>query len=291
MHPPAVSALFQTHPRSFQKNRYVYPVLSRRAGGLSLGVNLNIDKICNFHCVYCQVGHAEPGVKEFVDLPRLRDELDQMIELITSGRIYEGTQFRHTPAEFRRLNDIALSGDGEPTTYTNFGDVVKVCAEVRRGHGLDQLKLVLITNASMLHREAVGEALRVLDANNGEIWAKLDAGTEAYYRQVARSAVKFSQILDNLLLAARARPIVIQSLFMRLHGQPPTADEQEAYCERLNAITAAGGRIKLVQIHTVARVPAESWVASLANAEIDALAELVRRRTGLIVAGFYGSGG
>ena len=51
---------------------------------------------------------------------------------------------------------------------------------------------------------------------------------------------------------------------MRLHGQPPTADEQEAYCERLNAITAAGGRIKLVQIHTVARVPAESWVASLA---------------------------
>jgi wyosine [tRNA(Phe)-imidazoG37] synthetase (radical SAM superfamily) len=283
--------LFQSHPRSFESNRYVYPVLSRRSRGISIGVNLNIDKGCNFHCVYCQVNRGEPSEKQFVDLPRLRDELDRMIELVVSGRIFAETPFRRTPEPLRRLNDIALSGDGEPTTYTNFADVVSLCAEVRQQHKLDQLKLVLITNASMFHREPVARALEVLDANNGEIWAKLDAGTEAYYREVARSAVSFQRILENLLLAARARPIVIQSLFMRLREQPPAAAEQEAYCGRLSAITAAGGRIKLVQIHTIARAPAESWVAALSNEEVDALAERVRLRTGLPVAAFYGCGG
>ena len=62
----------------------------------------------------------------------------------------------------------------------------------RQERRLDQLKLVLITNASMFHREAVARALEVLDANNGEIWAKLDAGTEAYYQQVARSVRRAS---------------------------------------------------------------------------------------------------
>ncbi len=291
MNQPAVASLFQNHPRSFQANRYVYPVLSRRAGGISIGVNLNIDKICNFHCAYCQVNRGEAVEKVFVDLQRLRDELDQMIELVTSGQLFAEEPFRHTPEALRRLNDIALSGDGEPTTYTNFADVVGLCAEVRQQHRLDQLKLVLITNASMFHREAVARALEVLDANNGEIWAKLDAGTEAYYQQVARSVVSFRRILDNLLLAARARPIVIQSLFMRLYDQPPTLAEQEAYCYRLRELTAAGGRIKLVQIHTVARPPAEAWVAALSQEEVDGLAELVRVRTGLPVAAFYGSRG
>ena len=290
MNPLPATPLFNVHPRSFQANRYVYPVLSRRAGGISIGVNLNLDKICNFHCVYCQVGRAEPGEKEFVDLPRLGDELDRMIELVTSGRIFQGPRFQDTPQPLRRLNDIALSGDGEPTTYKNFGEVVSLCAEARQRHQLPELKLVLITNASMFHRDAVRQALEVLDANNGEIWAKLDAGTEAYYREIARSAVTFQRILDNLALAAQARPIVIQSLFMRIREQPPLAAEQAAYCDRLCEIAAAGGQIKLVQIHTIARAPAETWVASLSRQEIDDLVELVRRRTGLSVAGFYGSG-
>jgi len=286
----ALIPLFEAHPRKFETNRYVYPVLSRRAGGISIGVNLNIDKICNFHCVYCQVNRGEPVAKEFVDLQRLRDELDEMIEMVTSGRIFEGAQFHSTPQELRRLNDIALSGDGEPTTYTNFGDVVSLCAELRHQRRLDQVKLVLISNSSMFHRDAVQRALEVLDANNGEIWAKLDAGSEPYYQQVDRSTVPFQRILDNLTSAAKVRPIVIQSLFMRLRDQPPPPAEQEAYCDRLGEIISAGGRIKLVQIHTVARPPAESWVSSLSNEEVDGIVELVRSRTGLPVAGFYGRG-
>jgi wyosine [tRNA(Phe)-imidazoG37] synthetase (radical SAM superfamily) len=147
---------------------------------------------------------------------------------------------------------------------------------------------VLITNATLLHQPRVQRALKIIDAVGGEIWAKLDAGTEDYYRTVDRSDVPWRRILDNLRNAALERPIVIQTLFSRLHGEPPPPAEIEAYCDRLQEILAAGGRIKLVQIHTIARQPAEAWVAPLANAEIDALADAVRRRTGLSVAVFYG---
>jgi wyosine [tRNA(Phe)-imidazoG37] synthetase (radical SAM superfamily) len=284
--PETPGSLFSSHPRTFGQNRYVYPVVSRRAGGLSIGVNLNLDKVCNFDCIYCQVNRSEPGEKEFVELERLAAELDAMVWWVTSGRIYDDPKFRHTPDCLRRLNDIALSGDGEPTTYRNFDEVASVCAEVRRRHGLDDVKLVLITNASMFHRPRVQRGLEILDAANGEIWAKLDAGTEDYYRLVARTVIPFRRILDNLLAAARVRPIVIQSLFMRIDGDPPSAAEQESYCDRLNEITSGGGRIKLVQIHTIARPPAESYVTALSSEEIDALAELVRQRTELPVAVF-----
>ena len=280
--------LFEAHPRSFAANCYVYPVLSRRAGGISIGVNLNLDKACNFHCIYCQVDRTKAGEENFVDLKRLADELEETVELVVSGGIFEGTRFGNTPGPLRRLNDIALSGDGEPTGFANFDQVVDVCAEVRRRHELADVKLVLITNATLLHRPRVRRALETLQANGGEIWAKLDAGTEDYYRLVARSAVPWRQILDNLREAAIAWPIVIQTLMMRIWDRPPPPAELEAYCQRLQEIAAAGGQIKLVQIHTIARKPAEAWVAALGNAEVDEIADLVRRRTGLEVAAFYG---
>ena len=86
--------------------------------------------------------------------------------------------------------------------------------------------------------------LAILDANGGEIWAKLDAGTEDYYRLVNRSEVDWGHVLENLREAAQARPIVIQSLFLRDHGEPPAADEIAAYVDRLEEILAAGGQIE-----------------------------------------------
>jgi wyosine [tRNA(Phe)-imidazoG37] synthetase (radical SAM superfamily) len=282
--------LFQSHPRSYGASRFIYPVLSRRAGGISVGVNVNPDKSCNFDCVYCQVDRSDRGggVMRPGDLPQLAEELARMLDLVLSGELFAEGPFRNTPEPLRRLNDIALSGDGEPTASPLFADVVGLCAEARRSRALGDVKIVLITNASLLDREPVRRALRVLDANNGEIWAKLDAGSEAYYRKVARSRVGFQRILDNLRETAIGRPIVLQTLFMRLAEQPPPAEEQEAYCRRLQEIVAAGWRIKLVQIHTVARRPAESFASPLAHDEVDAVAELVRRRTGLPVAAFYG---
>ena len=161
--------------------------------------------------------------------------------------------------------------------------------DLKRQHQLDTLPLVLITNASMFHRAHVRCALEILDANCGEIWAKLDAGTQAYYQQVNRAPFGFSQILQNITQAAIVRPLVIQSLFMRINGQPPPLSEWNAYCERLQDISAAGGQLKLIQIYTIARPPAETYVAALTDEEVDALVQHVRQSTGLHVAGFYGA--
>ncbi|HZT81731.1 MAG TPA: radical SAM protein, partial [Gemmataceae bacterium] len=254
-----VALVVRDHRRTFANNLFVYAVVSRRSKGVSIGVNLNPDKVCNFDCVYCQVDRRAPLPVRDVDVPRLLAELEDMLDLVQSGELFEMDRFRQTPAELRRLNDIAFSGDGEPTTCPQFLDVVRAVAEIKRRRGLDGVKLVLITNVTMFHRPAVREALAVLDANGGEVWAKLEAGTEAYYKEIDRTTIPFRRVLDNITEAAKVRPVVIQSLFLRLHGEAPPAGELEAFCDRLNEITAAGGRIKLVQVYTVARVPAESF--------------------------------
>jgi wyosine [tRNA(Phe)-imidazoG37] synthetase (radical SAM superfamily) len=285
----AAESLYSQHERSFESNRYVYPVLSRRAAGISIGVNLNPDKVCNFDCIYCQVDRVEPGETSFVDMERLLDELDAALGLCTSGRLFEHSKFRQTPTDRRRLNDIAFSGDGEPTTFKNFDTIVSRCAALKSKHALPDVKMVLITNASMFHRPHVRRALEILDQNQGEIWAKLDAGTEDYYQLVNRAPFSFARILQNITEAARLRPLVIQSLFMRIQDQPPSEEEQEAFCRRLQEILDSAGQIKLVQIYTVARRPTESFVTPLEDAEVDALVRRVRERTGLNVAGYYGS--
>lgn len=280
--------LHARHPRRYHENKFVYPVLSRRSHGISLGVNLNPDKVCNFDCIYCQVDRRSEAETRFVETDRLLAELDDAMTLVTSGELYDDPPFDQVPERLRRLNDIAFSGDGEPTTFRNFDEIVAGVAELKERHGLSETKLVLITNASMLHRPAVERGLAILDAHQGEVWAKLEAGTDAYFQLVERTKIPFRQVLDNILQAARARPLVIQSLFMRIDGEPPPPAEIAAFCDRLNEIVHGGGQIRLVQVYTVARPPAESFVASLSDAEVDGIVETVRARTGLAAEAFYG---
>ena len=279
---------FQDHARGFADNRYVYAVVSRRSKGLSIGVNLNPDKVCNFDCIYCQVDRTTPGGEREVDVVRLAAELDAMLSLAKSGEIFQLPRFCTAPPHLRRLNDIAFSGDGEPTTCPQFLEAVRVAARLKAAHDLAAVKLILITNATQLHKPMVQEALDVMAANNGEVWAKLDAGTETYYHQIERTTVPFARVLANIAAAARRSPLVIQAMFLRLAGDGPSPAEREAFCERLNEIRRAGGRITLVQVYTVARAPAEATVTALPDAEVDAIAELVRRRTGLPAEGYFG---
>ena len=281
--------LHADHARSFENNRFVYPVLSRRSGGISIGVNLNPDKVCNFDCIYCQVDRARQSETRFVEIAPLLAELKQVISLVVTGELFQTQRFRDTPVDLRRFNDIAFSGDGEPTTYKNFDEIIAACANVKREFGLDQVKMVLITNASMFHRPHVQKGLEILDQNNGQIWAKLETGTEEYYQLVERTPVPFQQILDNILLAAISRPIVIQSLFMRINDQPPSTAELNAFCDRLQDIVDQGGQIDSVQVYTVARRPAESTVRPLANQEVEAIVALIKSRTGLHALPFYGN--
>jgi len=276
------------HPRVYQANKFVYPVLSRRSRGISVGVNLNPDKVCNFDCIYCQVDRRSAAVTHFVETGRLMEEIEGTLDLVTSGRLYDDPAFADVPTPLRRLNDIAFSGDGEPTTFKNIDAIVGEVARAKRRRGLDTVKMVLITNASMFHRPGVKQALATLDANNGEIWAKLDAGTDAYYRRIDRTPIPFHRILANLRDAAKLRPLVIQSLFMRVDGVGPSADEVAAFCDRLNEVIADGGKILRVQVYTVARPPTESYVTPLSPEEVDAIAEAVRSRVGVEVEAYYG---
>jgi wyosine [tRNA(Phe)-imidazoG37] synthetase (radical SAM superfamily) len=286
---PSTERLFRSHERSFELNKFVYPVLSRRSGGISIGVNLNPDKICNFDCIYCQVNRVSRSEVEFVEIGRLIDELEHTLELVSSGKLFEHGKFAATPPALRRLNDIAFSGDGEPTTYRNFDELVERCAAVKRRVAPPEVKMVLITNASMFHRPVVERGLAILDANQGEVWAKLEAGTEAYYKLVERTTIPFQRILDNITTAARVRPLVIQALFMRIRGQAPPPEELAAFCDRLNEITSAGGALSLIQLYTVARQPAESFVTALTDDELNTIQTLVRTRTGLSTAIFGSS--
>lgn len=279
--------LFTDHSRSWQGGQYVYPVISRRSKGLSVGVNLNPDKICNFDCIYCCVDRSKPPAVTEVNLDTLRSELDHMLSLCATGEIFNKPPFDQTPPELRRINDIAFSGDGEPTSFRNFPDACRLAAELLAKHGLPQTKIVVITNATLLHRPAVAAALDFLDTHNGEIWAKLDAGTEPYYRLVERTSIPLQRVMDNIAAAGARRPIVIQSLFMQIHGQSPPAAEISAYLGRLRDLSAAGCRIKLVQIYTIARWTAESYVKPLPDAEVDAIVAQVKA-LGLSAEGYYG---
>src|ERR1700692_4448427 len=110
-----IGQIFTQHERTFEQFRFIYPVLSRRSDGISLGVNLNPDKVCNFDCIYCQVDRSRQSETTFVETDALLVELEEMLRVVTSGELFETAEFAGTPPRWRRLNDIAFSGDGEPT--------------------------------------------------------------------------------------------------------------------------------------------------------------------------------
>ena len=279
--------LFTQHSRSWRENRYVYPVISRRSKGLSIGVNLNPDMVCNFDCIYCCVDRTAPATIREVDLEVLGEELKYMLELVKTGELFQQAPFDTAPVHLRRLNDIAFSGDGEPTSFPQFQQACELSASLLEQAGLSSVKLVVITNATLFHQPRVQRALEFLDHHNGEIWAKLDAGTEAYYRLVERTSIPLQRVLDNILLAGKERPIVIQSLFMKIHDQPPSDSEIQAFVQRLIELSDQGCQMKLVQVYTVARGTAESYVEPLNNGQVDAIADKVRA-IGLDVEAYYG---
>ncbi|MDR0871133.1 MAG: radical SAM protein [Planctomycetaceae bacterium] len=283
-------SIVQHHPRRFETNRYVYPVISRRSGGLSVGVNLSPTGLCNFSCVYCQI-LGEPEIKNsdsvLINVPKLETELRNVLTAANDGTLYANTYLSSTPPEKRVLRDIAFSGDGEPTLAVQFSEIVNRVADIRRELCSAGTKIVLITNGTTLNAVPVRNAVRVMLDNNGEVWAKLDAGTPEMFRAVSRSRITFQKIVDNLTAAAKEFPLVIQSCFLMLHNEPPKETDIERYADVLNSITNSGGTIQRVQIYTVARSTAEKWATPLSDDTLNTLTEIVRQRTGLQIAAFY----
>lgn len=277
----------RSHPRSWQKNLYVYPVLSRRARGISIGVNINFDQVCNFRCVYCQVNRTGLSRSATVDLDVLRRELDQMLEQVTSGALFAERPFADAPAAMRRVSDIAFSGDGEPTLSKAFGEAARIVAAARRAHALPtDVKIVVLTNGGFLDRPSVQEPLDLLHTEGGVLWAKLDAGTEGHFRRMNRCAVPLSKVVENLTFAARRWRVLIQSMWLRFENHDPDPAEVDALADRLNEILRAGGSLQAVQVYTLARAPAENYVSGVSEPALQRIAQTLASRTHLPIEVF-----
>jgi len=266
---------FRDHRRDLDRNTYVYAVASRRARGLSIGVNMNPDKRCNFDCPYCQVDRTTPGGPSKVDVAALAGELDDLLSR-AAGDLWSHPPFDTVAPELRRVADVAFAGDGEPTTPPEF-PAAAAAARASRDRLAPGVPLRLLTNATLLDKPRVRAALAAFD----ELWCKLDAGTEAYFQLVDGTKLPLQRILDNLLLVARERPIVVQSLFLATSGEGPSDDEVAAWAGRLRDVVAAGGRIDHVQVYTVARAPADPRVCALPGQRLEAIAAAARAAAGV----------
>ena len=164
------------HDRNAVEMTYVYPVVSRRAGGVSIGINLNPNNACNWRCVYCQVPELKFGKAPVIDLELLDEELRQMFDAIQHGNFFA----ERVPEGARQLKDVAISGNGEPTSSAQLEACVEVLDAVLKAVDLAQkIPVVLITNGSLIHKPHVQAALKRLKRLNGVVWFKLDSATEA----------------------------------------------------------------------------------------------------------------
>jgi len=266
--------------RDLLENRFVYTVVSSRARGLSVGVNMNPDKFCNFDCVYCEVNRAEPVRDTHLDVDVMAEELQATLALVRCGRIRERSNYQRLPDELLQLRHVALSGDGEPTLCPNFAEAVQAVVHVRALAGFPWFKIVLITNASGLDLPEVQCGLKFFTPSD-EIWAKLDVGTQEYTNGVNKTECAIEKILANILRLARQRPVVIQSLFPSLKGAEPREFEIEAYVERLKELKARGAQIPLVQIYSASRPTLNSQCGHLSLRTLSRIARRVRDETGL----------
>ena len=267
-------------PRDFLFNRFVYVVISPRARGLSVGVNMNPDKSCNFDCVYCEVNRGLPPAVNHLDVDVMAAELTHTLALVRSGALRGQSTYGNVPGELLKLRHVALSGDGEPTLCPNFIEAVQAVMHTRARGRSPFFKIVLLTNASGLDLPAVQCGLKFFTGRD-EIWAKLDAGTQAYMDRINRAQMSLEKILANILLTARKRPVVIQSLFPRINGQAPPPEEIEAYAHRLKELKDAGAQIPLVQIYSATRPTPHSECGHLPLKTLSYIAGRVREVTGL----------
>jgi wyosine [tRNA(Phe)-imidazoG37] synthetase (radical SAM superfamily) len=266
-------------------NRFVYLMVSPRARGLSVGVNLNPDRRCNFECLYCDVERpVRPGGPE-LEVEVLANELARTLAQVQPDQLRRLDCFRNLPDELLTLRHVAISGDGEPTLCPVFADALRAVVHVRARGQFPFFKIVLLTNATLLDQASVQQGLRLLIPQD-EVWAKLDGGTNAYVKQVNRPHVNLAKVLSNILLLARQRPVVIQSLFPLISGQEPPEAEIEQYAHRLLELVAGGAQIPLVQIYSATRAPAHPECGHLPLRSLSRIAQRVRQLTHLPVEVF-----
>jgi wyosine [tRNA(Phe)-imidazoG37] synthetase (radical SAM superfamily) len=238
------------HSRDLAGLTYVYPVVSRRAGGVSIGINLNPNNACNWRCVYCQVPDLKRGSAPPIDLVTLEAELRTFLHEIVHGDFMQ----TNVNPESRRINDIALSGNGEPTSSPEFAEVINLIGRVKADYELpDNLKLILITNGSLIARPGVQAGLRAMAQISGEIWFKLDSVTREGRQRINNTRMSLMRMGENLRLATILCPTWLQTCVFQTDGVAPSVAESDAYLSFLEGFLNEGGKLKGVLLYGLAR--------------------------------------
>lgn len=156
--------------------KYIYgPVPSWRLGS-SLGLDLlsQADKVCDYDCIYCQLGPTESftGARRlYVDEDMILKELDMLPD--------------HIPIDY-----ITLSGRGEPTLAANLGNIIEALRKNRKE------PIAVITNSSQLYLSDVREELSSADF----VMAKLDASSQASFEAINRpmEGIMFDAVMKGI---------------------------------------------------------------------------------------------
>ena len=263
------------HDRDSAALRYVYPVVSRRAGGVSVGINLNPNNACNWRCIYCQVPDLTRGTAPAIDLAILENELRVFLDELLHGEFMQ----TRVPEGARRINDIALSGNGEPTSSAEFAQVIEIIARVRREAALPEVvKTVLITNGSLLYRSEVRQGLRDLAKLNGEVWFKLDRASEKGMQLVNDTRASMNKVRDNLIAAISLCPTWLQTCWFALDGEPPSRQDEDDYLEFVTALLRDGHKLQGVLLYTLARPslqPEAPRLSALSAEQLQAFADRI----------------
>jgi len=245
----------------------IYPVLSRRSRGLSLGVNLFPDiKTCSFDCPYCEV-FPFPEAGAF-SAARLKAELSLFLD-----REWSGTW---APEPIR---DICISGNGEPSLSPHLEEAAAICIEARRARPdlLGDSGLVIITNSTGFLREESRLVLSRAQDEGFELWAKLDGGTEAVFSRMARSPFTLKEMLEGIRGYAAEHPITIQTMLCAVDNWAPGDDDLRGYAEVVGALLDGGALIPSIQLYTFARPSPGGRCRALPDSELARWAAELRR--------------
>jgi wyosine [tRNA(Phe)-imidazoG37] synthetase (radical SAM superfamily) len=265
------------HSRDSAGLTYVYPVISRRAGGVSIGINLNPNNACNWRCVYCQVPELKRGSAPRIDLNRLETELRSFLHQLTAGDYLQ----QHVPPEMRKIHDIALSGNGEPTSAKEFDQVIELIGQIKKDFALPaDLKIVLITNGSLIHRPAVQAGLKRMGELNGEIWFKFDRASTKERQRINNTSISLKKIREHLAIASALCPTWLQTCIFQLDNEPPSPEEVSAYLNFLQQLSSEQIRIQGVLLYGIARPslqPEAERLAKIDTAWLTNFGEQIKR--------------
>ncbi|MBN8443622.1 MAG: radical SAM protein [Thauera sp.] len=272
----------RNHDRDLAGLTYVYPVLSRRAGGVSVGINLNPNNACNWHCVYCQVPDLVRGKAPAIDLARLETELRGFLDDLVHGDWMQ----RFVPEGARAIRDIAFSGNGEPTSAVEFPQAVGLVLRLREEFGLAgagkaaaAVPLRLITNGSLMTQARVQDGIRRLGEAGGEVWFKIDGGTAAAIERINGVHLDPEAVVRHLACCTALCTTWVQTCMFRWDGEAPSAADIDAYLDVLARGRSAG--LAGVLLYGVARQsmqPEAARITPLTADELEGIGERIKEK-------------